>query len=178
MVRFYRQRTNDLHRDAYVKMKAKEKGIPEGDINRGGQSKSRPEGKFNAFREMEKAKHGQLPSLAKIPDGVAIVGSRPEVKNLKAGENKKRSREDDVEEREGKEARTDEPEPLVIEYNGASLECDRHTGKVLDRSKVAFEINSAVKFINHGENPDWKDLKVRKLHEKRIRADASSTGPS
>lgn len=170
MVRLRRQRINNLRRDAYVKMKAKEKGIPEGDINRGGQSKSKPEGKFNAFREMERAKHGQLPSLAKIPDGVAIVGSRPEVKNLKAGENKKkRSREDDDEEREGKEARTDEPEPLVVEYNGASLECDRHTGKVLDRSKVAFEINSAVKFINHGENPDWKDLKVRRSYEDHMK---------
>ncbi|WWD20221.1 hypothetical protein CI109_104697 [Kwoniella shandongensis] len=153
-----------MSKDAYVTMKAKEKGIPEDEIHKGRQG-SKSDGpvvkKFNAFREMEKAKKGQLPALAKIPDEVAIVGSRPQGQTGQRTNDRKRGREEDGEEREGKGARTEEPEPLIIEYKGAKLECDRHTGKVLDPSKILFENDSAVKFINHGENPDWKDLKAQ-----------------
>ncbi|WVW87010.1 hypothetical protein I302_109066 [Kwoniella bestiolae CBS 10118] len=153
-----------MSKDEYVKMKAKEKGIPDSEIHRGGKTdaKQRDSGrKFNAFKEMDKAKKGISPSLAKIGDDVAVIGIRPGFS--KGGEKnpKKRERDEDGEERDSKESRTEEPKPLTIEYKGVMLECDRHTGKIIDSSKVPFENNAAVKFINHGENGDWKDLKIR-----------------
>lgn len=30
----------------------------------------------------------------------------------------------------------------------------------MDASKIPFEPESSIKFINNGENPDWKDLKA------------------
>lgn len=57
-------------------MKAKEKGIADSEITKGRQSDSKYDksGKFNAFREMAKLEKGQQPSLARIQDGVAVVG--------------------------------------------------------------------------------------------------------
>lgn len=107
------------YRDAYVQMKAKEKGIDQSTLHRGKQGelgdkggKPKPDSaprKFNAFKEMEKAKKGFLPALANIPDDVDIVGKRPEVKGRKAEQSngKKRERDDDGEERDGKNARTE-----------------------------------------------------------------------
>ncbi|WWC92727.1 uncharacterized protein L201_007686 [Kwoniella dendrophila CBS 6074] len=153
-----------MSKDEYVKMKAKEKGIPDSEIHKGGKpdGKNRDAGrKFNAFKEMDKAKKGILPSLAKIGDDVAVVGVRPGFSNGAEKSSRKRDREDDGEERDGKEARKEEPKALTIEYKGATLECDRHTGKILDPSKVPFDNNAAIKFISHGENGDWKELKAQ-----------------
>ncbi|WRT69615.1 uncharacterized protein IL334_006604 [Kwoniella shivajii] len=150
-----------MSKDEYVKMKAKEKGIPDSEIFKGKHDggKSRDVGrKFNAFKEMDKAKKGIIPSLAKIGDDVAVVGIRPGfTKGAKDG--RKRERDDeDGDDRDGKVAKK-EDKPLVIEYKGATLECDRKTGKVLDSSKVPFENDSSIKFISHGENEQWKELK-------------------
>jgi lupus La protein len=79
-----------MSKEDYVTMKAKEKGIPTQELRRGatpsteGGKDGGPSGgkfsrdsknkKFNAFREMEKMKRGGVPDLAKISEGVAVVG--------------------------------------------------------------------------------------------------------
>jgi hypothetical protein len=84
-------------REAYVRMKAKEKGIDEKELIRGpkdGDDASSEKGSerssstnrnssdsrhgvkgFNAFREMDKLRKGGVPQLAKIDKGVAVVGA-------------------------------------------------------------------------------------------------------
>lgn len=138
-----------MTKDAYVKMKAKEKGIDESEINKGGQAR-KGAGKFNAFREMARMKAGQAPALAKIPAEVDIVG-----KPVAFDGSKKRSREDDGDDKDGKKRRDE----LTFEYKGVTLEVDPVSGKVLDPSKVPFTENSAIKFHAPGEGDDWKALK-------------------
>jgi lupus La protein len=86
-------------------MKAKEKGIPEKELRRSSEPKQKrengPQGKFdkkdrkfNAFREMDKMKKGFAPDLAKIQDGVAVVGKPVVTAYEGLG---KRGREDDGE---------------------------------------------------------------------------------
>jgi hypothetical protein len=83
-------------RDAYVKMKAKEKGIPDSEVQKGGNKSAG--GKWNAFREMNKVKVGGTPMLAKIPDGVKIVGAPGGIhQGRERDSGKKRSRDDDEE---------------------------------------------------------------------------------
>jgi lupus La protein len=88
-----------MTKDAYVRMKAKEKGIDESEINKGGQGR-KGLNKFNAFREMAKMKHGQAPQLAKIPSGVDVVGKAVAVDSGRE-RGVKRGR-DDGEEREAR----------------------------------------------------------------------------
>lgn len=80
-------------------MKAKEKGIPDNEVQKGGNKSVG--GKWNAFREMNKVKGGGTPMLAKIPDGVKIVGAPGGIHQGQGRERdngKKRSRDDDGEE--------------------------------------------------------------------------------
>jgi lupus La protein len=92
-------------RGAYVEMKAKEKGIPQTEIQRGG-GKDKSSAKWNAFREMNKIKSGGAPALAKIPDGVKVVGA-PMGGQRERDNGKKRSRDDDDEEGASKRERVE-----------------------------------------------------------------------
>lgn len=141
-----------MTKDAYVRMKAKEKGIDESEIQKGGSGKPRVGNKFNAFREMAKANAGGSMQLAKIPATVDVVGT-PATNTRNSS---KRHREDDGEERASK---IKKDEPLTIEYKGVTLEVDTTTGKVLDPSKIPFEAGSAIKFSAPGDGADWKLLK-------------------
>jgi hypothetical protein len=87
-------------------MKAKEKGIPESEVQKGG-SKPSQGGKWNAFREMNKIKSGGSPMLAKIPDGVKVVGTPGGIHQRERDNGKKRSRDDDGEEGSAKRERVD-----------------------------------------------------------------------
>jgi len=105
----------NIVRDAYVNMKAKEKGIDQKTLYRGtpstdtgtpgpsekGFSATSSGQKFNAFREMDKLRKGGVPQLARIPDSVAVVG-KPMSGYDKS---KKRDREEDEEDRPGKAAK-------------------------------------------------------------------------
>lgn len=72
-------------------MKAKEKGIPDSEIHKGRNSDSKYTGKWNAFKEMSKIKSGGSPMLARIPDGVKVVGKAPGFQK----DNRKRQRDDE-----------------------------------------------------------------------------------
>lgn len=139
-----------MSKDAYVKMKAKEKGIPENEISRGKQDRNKPT-KFNAFREMERQKKGLNPSLAKIPNGVEIVGEAPSF------EGKKRQREDDEEGGKGKQQKKNEP--VTIEYLGTTLDVDTENGTLADPSQLKFTDGACIKFSAPGEGSDWTKLK-------------------
>ena len=91
-------------RDAYVKMKAKEKGIPDSEVQRG---KPQAGGKWNAFREMNKIKSGGSPMLAKIPDGVKVVGTPGGIHQRERDNGRKRNRDDDGEEGSSKREKID-----------------------------------------------------------------------
>jgi lupus La protein len=91
-------------RDAYVKMKAKEKGIPDSEVQRG---KPTAGGKWNAFREMNKIKSGGSPMLAKIPDGVKVVGTPGGIHQRERDNGRKRNRDDDGEEGSSKREKVD-----------------------------------------------------------------------
>lgn len=103
-----------MFRDAYVKMKAKEKGIPDSEVQRG---KPAVGGKWNAFREMNKIKSGGSPMLAKIPDGVKVVGTPGGIHQRERDNGRKRNRDDDGEEgsskREKVDARHTSQPPLI-----------------------------------------------------------------
>jgi lupus La protein len=143
-----------MTKDAYVKMKAKEKGIAESEIFKGNQTrKGAAGGKFNAFREMDKMKKGQAPALAKIPAEVEVVGKAVAVE----GRGQKRDREDG-DNKPSKKQR--EEEPLTIEYKGVQLDVDPVTGKVVDPSKVPVSEKTAIKFSAPGDGTNWKDLKA------------------
>lgn len=86
-------------------MKAKEKGIPQGDIQRGGKQNSTT--KWNAFREMNKIKAGGAPALAKIPDGVKVVGTPMGAGQRERDNGKKRSRDEDGESGDAKRERVE-----------------------------------------------------------------------
>ena len=89
-------------RDAYVKMKAKEKGIDIKENRRGGEKFEKnqfQDRKFNAFREMSKIKNGETPDLATIPTGTAVVGKPPIVNRNQPARDHKRSRDDDGDDR-------------------------------------------------------------------------------
>ena len=83
-------------RDAYVKMKVKEKGIPESEIHKGKTGANQNTGKWNAFKEMNKLKTGGHPMLAKIPDDDKVVG-KPSA-GLHGRDTRKRQRDDDDQE--------------------------------------------------------------------------------
>lgn len=140
-------------KDAYVKRKCKEKGIPEDEIHKNtGGPRGKPARKFNAFREMEKQQKGMKPDLAKIPGSVDIVGKAPEA----GSSDGKRKREDDGEGNDGKREKKERP-PVTFEYKGVTLEVSE-TGEVKDPMQVPFEDGAAVKFTVEGEG-DWKALK-------------------
>lgn len=139
-----------MSKDAYVKMKAKEKGIPESEISHGRQDRNKP-AKFNAFREMERAKKGLPPSLAKIPSGVEIVGEAPSM------ENRKRSREDDEEGGKGKQQKKNEP--VTIEFLGTTLDVDTEKGTLANPEQLKFPEGACIKFLAPGEGADWTKLK-------------------
>ncbi|KAL1406572.1 hypothetical protein Q8F55_008278 [Vanrija albida] len=141
-----------MTKDAYVTMKAKEKGIPSSEIQKGRGGQPR---KFNAFRELEKLKHGKPVQLASIPDSMDVVGER--VSGSRHGNDRKRPREDGEERSQVKKEKIEEP--LTIEYQGVTLECDTKTGAVLDASKLAFVDGAAIKFAAPGDGGDWKVLK-------------------
>lgn len=84
-------------------MKAKEKGIPDSEVQR---SKPQTAGKWNAFREMNKIKSGGSPMLAKIPDGVKVVGT-PGGIHRERDNGRKRNRDDDGEEGNAKREKID-----------------------------------------------------------------------
>ena len=92
----YESHMADQTRDAYVKMKAKEKGIPDSEIHKG-KAGEKSTGKWNAFKEMNKIKSGGHPMLAKIPDEVKVVG-KPTGLHQKDRDSRKRQRDDDDEE--------------------------------------------------------------------------------
>ncbi|WOO84147.1 La [Vanrija pseudolonga] len=143
-----------MSKDAYVTMKAKEKGIPSSEIQRGkgGQPK-----KFNAFRELEKIKNGKPAQFANIPDTMEVVGERVTGSSRGNDRNDKKRPREDGEERAAKKERIEVP--LTIEYGGVTLECDPKTGAVLDPSKLAFTDGAAIKFSAPGDGGDWKVLK-------------------
>ncbi|EIW71598.1 hypothetical protein TREMEDRAFT_37957 [Tremella mesenterica DSM 1558] len=148
-----------MSKEAYTKMKAKEKGIPESEIHTNRkQGKSTGGGKFNAFRELEKMKKGESPNLAKIREGTAVVGS-PLVAGADGKGAKKRGREEDDQSEQPAKAVKQEPRTYTITYNGVELECDLATGTVIDTDKIAFKNNSSIKFPSGGEGADWKKLK-------------------
>lgn len=79
-------------------MKAKEKGIPDSEIHKGGKSgDSKFTGKWNAFKEMNKAKTGGHPMLARIPDDVKVVGKASGLHNQRDSKKRQRDGEDDEE---------------------------------------------------------------------------------
>lgn len=96
-----------MDRGAYVEMKAKEKGIPSGDIQRGGGGNKGSTAKWNAFREMNKIKSGGAPALAKIPEGVKVVGTPMGASQRERDNGKKRSRDDDGESGDAKRERVE-----------------------------------------------------------------------
>jgi hypothetical protein len=85
-------------------MKAKEKGIPDSEVQRG---KPTAGGKWNAFREMNKIKSGGSPMLAKIPDGVKVVGTPGGIPQRERDNGRKRNRDDDGEEGSSKREKVD-----------------------------------------------------------------------
>ncbi len=110
-------------------MKAKEKGIAQRDLRRGtpstdrgtpapgerdanGTSKKFQQSngiKFNAFREMDKMSKGGVPSLAKIPDTVAVIG-----KPLNFPDSgKKRAREEEADDKPKKAAKVEVGAPSL-----------------------------------------------------------------
>ena len=122
------------HRDAYVTMKAKAKGIDQKNVSRGpasadhgtpapgdkGANGSKPPfdkaQRFNAFKEMDKLRKGGQPHFAKIPDTVAVIGTPPSFDR-----EKKRNREADDEERPAKIAK---PEVCCAWSQTALADCD------------------------------------------------------
>lgn len=88
-------------------MKIKEKGLDPSTIQRGNTDANRDKKaggvarKFNAFREMEKLKHGGHANLAVIPDGLAVV----EGSGAAASSGPKRKREDGDDDNDGKKAK-------------------------------------------------------------------------
>lgn len=98
-------------REAYVEMKAKEHGVdPKEWKNKSGANKfdrkKNDQGKkWNAFNEMDKLKHGKLPDMAKIPEGVDIVGKPITSSGSQAENKKKRQREDEDEEKSAKQSK-------------------------------------------------------------------------
>ena len=85
-------------------MKAKEKGIPDSEVQRG---KPTAGGKWNAFREMNKIKSGGSPMLAKIPDGVKVVGTPGGIHQRERDTGRKRTRDEDGEEGSSKREKVD-----------------------------------------------------------------------
>lgn len=163
----------DYGRDAYVKMKAKEKGIPDSEIHKGKSDKQNP-GKWNAFKEMNKIKTGGHPMLAKIPDEVKVIGKAT---SLHQKGERKRPRDDDEEEGGAKKEKIEvstvfggtlvtdsdseqESPTFTLTYKGKDVECEKATGKVINRDQLEFESDCVVKFEGGSDNPEWKDLKV------------------
>ncbi|ORX37808.1 hypothetical protein BD324DRAFT_645356 [Kockovaella imperatae] len=152
-----------MSKDAYVQMKAKEKGIDMKSSKRGPDRHQRSvPGKFNAFKEMAKIEAGELPDLAKIAPSTAVIGKPPAVRSTQRdgrdSNKRSRDRDDDGEDKRAKWAKL---EDLTLEYNGVELKCDPTTGEVREPEKVAFTPNAVVKFVNCGKDGDWKDLKQR-----------------
>lgn len=161
-------------------MKAKEKGIPDGEIHKGRPNDSKNPGKWNAFKEMGKMKAGGHPALAKIPDEVKVVG-KPSA-GLHGRDKRKRQHDDDDEEGAAKKDKVEvsvhlsidlalamnsitdkssqESPTFTLNYKGKDLECDKATGRVVDRDQLEFENDCVVKFEGGSDNPDWKELKV------------------
>lgn len=143
-------------KDAYVKRKCKEKGIPEDEIHKAGPGRGpKAPRKFNAFREISKVQQGQKADFAKIPDSVEIVGKAPEVGASSDG-GAKRKRDEEGESNEVKREKK-ERVPITFEYRGATLELG-DSGEIKYPSQVPFEDGAAVKFTVTGDG-DWKELK-------------------
>lgn len=49
---------------------------------------------------------------------------------------------------------------FTLNYKGTDVECDKATGKVVDRTQLAFPAEAVVQFQGGTDSPDWKDLKV------------------
>ena len=49
---------------------------------------------------------------------------------------------------------------FILNYKGKDLDCDKATGRVINRDQLEFESDCVVKFTGGTEDPDWKDLKV------------------
>lgn len=140
-------------------MKIKEKGLDPSTIQRGNtdaasrdKKSSSVNRKFNAFREMEKLKHGGHANLASIPDGMAVKSA-----DGAAATNPKRKREDGDDAEDAKKAK---PTSLTITYNGKEMEVNLEDGSILKPEELVFEENSVIKFTNAGTEGDWQQLKA------------------
>lgn len=51
-------------------------------------------------------------------------------------------------------------QPVAFEYNGATVHFDRAINSLTDPDNLKYNDNAVVKFVNVGENGDWKGLKV------------------
>lgn len=161
-----------MTKEQYVEIKAKEHGVdPKEWKNNSKQSSARKEKgksdkaagkKWNAFNEMEKLKHGKLPNMANIPDGVDIVGKPIASASAQPDNKKKRSRDDDEE--EGKAAKQAKPNHYTVKFLEQDVDVDSTTGRPVDAKSFTFVNDVVLKWSNEIDSGDWKALKT-KAHE-------------
>ena len=174
-------------------MKVKEKGLDakawkqhdrsrnddrkQGQGNSGAGGKAGPGRNFNAFFEMSKLQEGKPANFATIPEGVAIVGTRPKTggpqgreRQDKKGGDRKRQREDDGDESKpakqvklvccvyGWQGFADPQEDVEIEFLDQKIKCDPTTGK--PTGSFDFTDNVVIQWKNEQASGDSKEVKV------------------